>query len=539
MFTQHKRGAMSGWNEKRIVNPSSADLAHAMPNVTRVSNINPNVAHIAPDVTHVPIVTPDTPQEKFLSSEALHGLRQIYLPRLKVSSKQENAFVFRHPFTMLLAGPTSCGKTTWMKHLLQQAESMITPPPEKILWFYKRWQPAYTDLQETVPHIEFVQGIEQRTPDGQPTLYIYDDLMKDTTKNVDVCEMYTEGSHHCNLSVICLLQNLYHHGKENRTINLNTQYIVLFKNPRDQQQVAHLARQMYPNNSQSFLDAFHYATKEPYGYLLVDLKQDTADEDRLRTNIIKGVGKRKMHHLTSDSQQGNSVKKRVEDIYIYKMDKSQWSCIDCGIIFASTMDLQKHVKRGCPENDEPPMKRLCHENTDEPDESGWDNIVQRVYRKYDDQYSEKVESYEKEGYSEVESRQKATEDLFWKYRKGIMKSYADILTTVHHLKRSTIHQEVMEEIQTLMNEKHYRFVQALKIVLRRNSSLFDELIDSEEENDDDSTDDESDSHTEEESSETDGESDQHAQDDSYETDGESDPHAQDESSVESYKTPYN
>ena len=550
MFTWHKRGAMSGWNEKRIVNQSSADLAHAMPNVTHISNINPNVAHVAPHEARetsviapyvnnvMPIVTPETPQEKFLSSDALYGLRQISFPCLKVSSKQENAFVFRHPFTMLLAGPTSCGKTTWMKHLLQQAESMITPPPEKILWFYKRWQPAYTDLQETVPHIEFVQGIEQWNPDGQPTLYIYDDLMKDTTKNVDVCEMYTEGSHHCNLSVICLLQNLYHHGKENRTINLNTQYIVLFKNPRDQQQVAHLARQMYPNNSQSFLDAFRYATKEPYGYLLVDLKQDTADEDRLRTNIIKGVGKRKMHQLTSVSEQGNSVKKRVEDIY--KMDKSQWSCIDCGIIFASTMDLQKHVKRGCPENDEPPMKRLCDENIDEPDESGWDNIVQRVYRKYDDQYSEKVESYEKEGYSEVESRQKATEDLFWKYRKGIMKSYADILTTVHRLKRSTIHQEVMEEIQTLMNENHYIFIQALKIVLRRNSSLFGELIDSEEEDDDDrSTDEESDSHTEEESSETDAESDQHAQDDSSETDGESDPHAQDESSVESYKTPYN
>ena len=207
------------------------------------------------------------------------------------------------------------------------------------------------------------------------------------------------------------------------------------------------------------------------------------------------------------------------------MDKSQWSCIDCGIIFASTMDLQKHIKRGCPENHETPMKRLCDENTDEPNESGWDNIVQRVYRKYDDQYSEKVESYEKEGYSEVESRQKATEDLFWKYRNGIVKSYANILTTVHHLKRSMIHQEVMEEIQTLMCEKHYRFVQALKIVLRRNSSLFDELIDSEEEdNDDRSTVEESGSHTGEESSET---------------DGESDPHAQDESSVESYKTPYN
>ena len=61
---------------------------------------------------------------------------------------------------------------------------MITPPPEKILWFYKRWQPVYTELQETVPCIEFVQGIEQWDPDGQPILYIYDDLMKDTTKNV-------------------------------------------------------------------------------------------------------------------------------------------------------------------------------------------------------------------------------------------------------------------------------------------------------------------------------------------------------------------
>ena len=225
MFTRHKTGAMSGWNEKKIVNPSSADLAHAMPNVTHVANINPNVAHVAPDVTHVahvspyearetsviapyvnnvmPIITPETPQEKYLSSDALHGLRQISLLRLKVSSKQENAFMFRHPFTMLLAGLTSCGKTTWMKHLLQQAESMITPPPEKILWFYKRWQPAYSDLQETVPCIEFVQGINQRDPDGQSTLYIYYVLLKDTTKNVDACEMYTEDSHHCNLSVIC------------------------------------------------------------------------------------------------------------------------------------------------------------------------------------------------------------------------------------------------------------------------------------------------------------------------------------------------
>ena len=502
------------------------DASHATPNVTpSASHVTPNATHVTPDASHVTpdashvtphashvtpdvsnathvtpnatYITPDHTQEKRFSPDAVHILSQNFHPCLKVSSKLDDPFVFRHPFTMLLAGPTSCGKTTWMKHLLQQAETMIKPPPKKISWFCKRWQPAYSELQEIIPFIEIMQGIGQRDPDGQPTLYIYDDHMKDTTKNVDIYEMYTEGSHHCNLSVICLLQNLYHRGKENRTMNLNTQYIVLFKNPRDQQQVAHLARQMYPKNSHMLLDAFRDATQEPYRYLLIDLKQDTADKDRLRTSIIKGGGNSKMIQLTTGSEQENCVKKAVE--VGYKMDKSHCPCTDCGIIFASSTDLQKHVKRGCPENNQPPVKRLCVENTDEPDESGWHNIVQQVYEKY----VEKVDSYENDGYSNLESREKATEDLFWKYRKGIMKQYADILTTLHNLKKSMIHREIMQDIQRLMDEKNYQFAKALKLVLQWNSSLFDELIDSEEEDDNssfdsESTDVESDSQTEDE-----------------------------------------
>ena len=53
---------------------------------------------------------------------------------------------------------------------------------------------------------------------------------------------------------------------------------------------------------------------------MVDLKQDTASGDRIKTNIIKGGGKCNLYHLTSDSEQGNNVKKRVEEKY--KMDKS-------------------------------------------------------------------------------------------------------------------------------------------------------------------------------------------------------------------------
>ena len=42
-------------------------------------------------------------------------------------------------------------------------------------------------------------------------------------------------------------KNLYNKGKENRTMNSNSQYLVVFKNPRDWQQLVVLARQMYPN----------------------------------------------------------------------------------------------------------------------------------------------------------------------------------------------------------------------------------------------------------------------------------------------------
>jgi hypothetical protein len=44
-------------------------------------------------------------------------------------------------------------------------------------------------------------------------------------------------------------------------MNLNTHYLVLFKNPRDANQVATLARQMYPSKSKFVLEAFEDATK--------------------------------------------------------------------------------------------------------------------------------------------------------------------------------------------------------------------------------------------------------------------------------------
>ena len=62
--------------------------------------------------------------------------------------------------------------------------------------------------------------------------------------------------------------------------------MVLFKNPRDASIIGHLAKQMYPGQSQFLKEAYHDATCHPYGYLLIDLKQSTPDALRLRTDLF-------------------------------------------------------------------------------------------------------------------------------------------------------------------------------------------------------------------------------------------------------------
>jgi len=103
-----------------------------------------------------------------------------------------------------------------------------------------------------------------------------------------VASLFTKGSHHRNVSVVYLAQNLFPKNKFARTISLNAHYMVLFKNPRYATQFANLARQMYPHKSQFAVEAYKDATREPYSYLLIDLRPEHDDDLRLQTNIFPG-----------------------------------------------------------------------------------------------------------------------------------------------------------------------------------------------------------------------------------------------------------
>ena len=196
---------------------------------------------------------------------------------------------FKHPFTAVLAGPTGSGKTEFIKKLLTNIKALITPVPHTILVCYGEWQAAYNDMKQYGLNIEFTEGLPNfdTLTGGEPKLIIIDDLMGET--NEQITRLFTKGSHHKNISVIHIVQNLLSKNKEQRTINLNCHYMILFKNPRDSSQIIHLAKQMYPRNVQFMQEAYKLATSNPFSYLLVDLKQDTPENLRLRSDIFQSA----------------------------------------------------------------------------------------------------------------------------------------------------------------------------------------------------------------------------------------------------------
>ena len=120
---------------------------------------------------------------------------------------------------------------------------------------------------------------------------MFDDQMIDASKDKRIVNLFTRGSHHRNLSVIYIVQNLFHQGKGSRSISLNSHYLVLFKNPRDKLQILTLAKQMYPRQTDFILKQHDEdAVKRPFGYLLIDLKTTTQDNCPLRTNFLGEEG---------------------------------------------------------------------------------------------------------------------------------------------------------------------------------------------------------------------------------------------------------
>ena len=195
----------------------------------------------------------------------------------------------KHPFTCLLSGPTGSGKSTFCVKFLKNLDTQCTESRFSggIIWCYSEKTAVPYKQLTGVKNIRFQEGLPETFGNtrGKPSLLILDDLLNQVYSET-VCDLFTKGSHHRNVSVILVTQNLFHQGPKCRDISLNAKYVVALKNVRDRNQFSFLARQAYPENSDSLYRAYLDATSRPHGYLILDFSQDTDDRVRFRTNVF-------------------------------------------------------------------------------------------------------------------------------------------------------------------------------------------------------------------------------------------------------------
>ena len=90
-------------------------------------------------------------------------------------------FHIGHPRTVLLSGPTQCGKTHFL--IMAIRKQRFKPKPQRIVWVYGEMQSAYEDLARDAPvHTEFVKGFTNalyETVDPRVrNLHVLDDQME-------------------------------------------------------------------------------------------------------------------------------------------------------------------------------------------------------------------------------------------------------------------------------------------------------------------------------------------------------------------------
>ena len=203
-----------------------------------------------------------------------------------------DSVIFKQPFTCTIAGPSGAGKTVLLQKILINKKEIFDLEPDRIVVCYKSWQPAYDVFNLLESPVEFVQGLinVEEFDKEKNNLLIIDDLMTECKDNTDIATLFSVHSHHKNISVFLVTQNIFMKGTCSRDINLNSTNMILFNNPRDRQQIRVLGQQMYPKKTLGFMEIFEDAIKQHdgHGYLFLDYKQQTPERMRIQTGIIPG-----------------------------------------------------------------------------------------------------------------------------------------------------------------------------------------------------------------------------------------------------------
>ena len=151
-----------------------------------------------------------------------------------------------------IVGPCGSGKTQLVSNMLRIQSKIFQPCFDKFVYLHNHYQKHFdTLLVNCVSEkhsIEFHQGlnwsaVEKCETQKVRTLVVYDDLYQQACEGEYFLNLVIAGRRR-NIHLIALKHNLFHQSKHSKTIELNVTQMILFKSPRDLEQIGVLGRQM-------------------------------------------------------------------------------------------------------------------------------------------------------------------------------------------------------------------------------------------------------------------------------------------------------
>lgn len=172
------------------------------------------------------------------------------------------------------------------------------------------------------------------------------------------------------------------------------------------------------------------------------------------------------------------------------------SCDDCEIVFENMHDLQRHVKKWCPENvslkrkqddeemeeDQPPQKWIPFEPEEKEEESQEDDVFNHLMKMANEDnknlWDQKYDKYIKKGLSREDARIQTEEKMNSLDQKQFAKKYKQLILYILQLQNGSIHANVMDDVRDFLSEG-YSERKAIRTALNKNRHVLEEMWDTE------------------------------------------------------------
>lgn len=188
-------------------------------------------------------------------------------------------------FSMLVSGPSKCGKTYFVSSLLNNLETVCVKPPSKVIWVYTNEQAAHASLRPFVTQFidvtdfkdsgedeiqtYLLKTMKDLTGPGGHGLLIFDDCQLKPVMVKMIAGLFSGTGRHNNISLIYICQQLFDKDDQKR-ISTNANYMTIFPSARYRNQARILNDQFFSGGHAGILDAM-FAALGDKEYLLFNL----------------------------------------------------------------------------------------------------------------------------------------------------------------------------------------------------------------------------------------------------------------------------